>query len=681
MAAIFDDMKDNLLIWIDDLLGFAKSEDDLLHQLTRVLERCRERNVKLNPGKCTLFARELKWCGRIYSRDGVRHDPERIEALTTMSRPRTVKELQQFLWAANWMRTHIPGYPCIIRPLQDIIDRANDELKRIRSATPSSITLDALGWSDQHNKSFTDIRFALIQHVQLAYPKSNYQTCLFTDASETAWAAVITQIPLEDIDLPVCDQRHEPLAFYGKRFAGSELRWSTPEKEAAAIIYATERGDFLLQTSREFLLYTDHRNLTFIFSQDSEMKKHTAQKLERWALHLQGFRYQTKSIAGEDNVWADLLTRWGAGRIALSCRAARIMELDDLRVTPRQHPEFSWPTETEIRDAQRLLSRDEKIDNGVYFDEADRLWKNEDKAVLIPCHLDCKSLRLRILIIGHCASAGHRAYDVTKQMIMERFVWKKISQDIQAMCQQCLHCITTRGGKKVPRPLGEALHGHKPFDVLTMDYVTTEHDESTTRIDRLRSVRAVDVYFVTDYLYVEPVRGTDHQYKYILLLKDDFSGYVRLIPSAEATSRVATEALNQWIADFATPEYLVTDGGSHFTAEIMEELTRLRDVQHHITTAYCPWANGTVERANRTVLNVMRSILNEAQITTHNWPYLCPVVQHVINHTPSRRLNGYAPITVVTGRSPESPLDQIWDPKERQWRRIPPEGFAKYVPT
>ncbi|CEO95371.1 hypothetical protein PBRA_009637 [Plasmodiophora brassicae] len=75
----------------------------------------------------------------------------------------------------------------------------------------------------------------------------------------------------------------------------------------------------------------------------------------------------------------------------------------------------------------------------------------------------------------------------------------------------------------------------------------------------------------------------------------------------------------------------------------------------------------------------MRSVLNEAQISTHNWPYLCPVVQHVINHTPSRRLNGYAPFTVITGRSPESPLDQIWDPVERQCRRVPPEGFAKYV--
>ncbi|CEO98942.1 hypothetical protein PBRA_007056 [Plasmodiophora brassicae] len=36
IAKIFDDMKDHLLIWIDDLLGFAKTEDDLLHQLARV---------------------------------------------------------------------------------------------------------------------------------------------------------------------------------------------------------------------------------------------------------------------------------------------------------------------------------------------------------------------------------------------------------------------------------------------------------------------------------------------------------------------------------------------------------------------------------------------------------------------------------------------------------------------
>ncbi|CEO95069.1 hypothetical protein PBRA_009601 [Plasmodiophora brassicae] len=453
--SIFDDMKENLLIWIDDILGFARSEEDLLHQLTRELERCRERNLKKNPNKCTLFARELKWCGRIYSREGVRHDPERIEALTSMPRPKTANDLQQFLSAANWMRTHVPGYASIVRPLQELLDIVNEELKRIRSSSPSCVSLDALGWSDQQSKSFEDVLFALIQHIQLAFPKEDHQTCLFTDASDAAWSAVVTQIPMEDVNLPVCEQRHEPLAFYGKRFSGAEIRWPTIEKEAAAIINATQRGDFLLQTSREFLLYCDHRNLTFIFDRNSEIKKHTAQKLERWALHLQGFSLKMKEIAGTDN---------------------------------------------EIRDSQRFLSREEKIVDGVYFDEADRLWKNESKAVLIPRVYAFESWSLAI---------------------------------------------------------GQAL-------------------------------------------VIVRRKGADHKYKYILLLKDDFSGYVRLIPSAEATSRVAAEALNQWIADFATPEYLVTDGGSHFTAEVMEELTRLRDVQHHITTAY---------------------FLNEAQISTHNWPY------------------------------------------------------------
>lgn len=81
------------------------------------------------------------------------------------------------------------------------------------------------------------------------------------------------------------------------------------------------------------------------------MKKHTAQKLERWALQLQGFNYVIRAIKGEENVWADLLTRWGAGRIALTCRSTKLMELDDLRVNPMKHKQFSWPSEDNIREA------------------------------------------------------------------------------------------------------------------------------------------------------------------------------------------------------------------------------------------------------------------------------------------------------------------------------------------
>ncbi|CEP01805.1 hypothetical protein PBRA_008747 [Plasmodiophora brassicae] len=227
MVNIFDDLMDRMMVWIDDLLGFAKTEAELLELLANVFERAREVGLKFNPTKCTIFARELVWCGKIYSGNGIRHDPERIAALTSMPEPKTVKDLQQLMWAVGWMRTTIPDYPYIIEPLQEVVGRANEELKRTKS-------------------TFEKLRAVLVEHVQLAYPKKDFQTCLFTDASEFAWSAVVTQIPMEDIELPISEQRHEPLAFHGKRFDNTQLRWPIIEKEAAAIVQATTRGDFLL---------------------------------------------------------------------------------------------------------------------------------------------------------------------------------------------------------------------------------------------------------------------------------------------------------------------------------------------------------------------------------------------------------------------------------------------------
>ena len=72
------------------------------------------------------------------------------------------------------------------------------------------------------------------------------------------------------------------------------------------------RADYLLHPSAGFDLYTDHRNLKYIFNPAgvvASVPKYTAQKLERWALLLLGYQYAIHDIAGELNVWADLLSR------------------------------------------------------------------------------------------------------------------------------------------------------------------------------------------------------------------------------------------------------------------------------------------------------------------------------------------------------------------------------------
>ena len=71
--------------------------------------------------KVTLYAREVKWCGKLYSGTGVRHDPLRIRGVVERRRPETVGELMQFLLAANWMRLSLRNMVEIISSLRALL--------------------------------------------------------------------------------------------------------------------------------------------------------------------------------------------------------------------------------------------------------------------------------------------------------------------------------------------------------------------------------------------------------------------------------------------------------------------------------------------------------------------------------------------------------------------------------
>ena len=87
--------------------------------------------------------------------------------------------------------------------------------------------------------------------------------CLFTDASEYAWGAILTQIPEEDLVRPVHLQRHEPLNFLGGYFKASSFNWSILEKEAYALVESCVRLEYLLIRDKGFKIFADHKNLVF----------------------------------------------------------------------------------------------------------------------------------------------------------------------------------------------------------------------------------------------------------------------------------------------------------------------------------------------------------------------------------------------------------------------------------
>ena len=139
--------------------------------------------------------------------------------------------------------------------------------------------------------------------------------CLFTDASDHFWGAILTQVTIEEIESKTSPTiwGHEPLGFLSGEFKGAQRRWGIPDKEGFAVRIACEKFAHLLIRERGFAIFTDDRNLTYIFNPAgavSVVAKPQADRLERWAMILRCFFYQVVyHIEGESNVWADMLPR------------------------------------------------------------------------------------------------------------------------------------------------------------------------------------------------------------------------------------------------------------------------------------------------------------------------------------------------------------------------------------
>jgi len=372
MTEIFVDLLyTSLIIWIDDLLGHAPTEDGWFSTLEKTLHLANSFNLKLNIEKCNLFLREVKFCGRIFRPDGVSHDPNRVKALCAMNVPEKENELQQLLMASQWMSRSIPEYNKIVSPLQDIFELAMKNQPRRTKGVARSVRLKQFGWNVKHTLAVERLKLALANIIQLSYPDEEMIQCVFCDASYNCSSGMVTQIPAEDSDKSVSQQRHELLGFVGHRFNGSELNWATVDKEAFAIVDTLRKLTYVLHMPRPFRIYTDHRNLISIYN-PKKCSKQSAERLIRWGVEIREFNFTIHHIPGEDNVWADLLSRWGAVKeMALSrigvravttipeSQANNSFQLEDpmaqFRIQPLAPEKFVWPDVAEIANEQRMF--------------------------------------------------------------------------------------------------------------------------------------------------------------------------------------------------------------------------------------------------------------------------------------------------------------------------------------
>jgi transposase InsO family protein len=86
-----------------------------------------------------------------------------------------------------------------------------------------------------------------------------------------------------------------------------------------------------------------------------------------------------------------------------------------------------------------------------------------------------------------------------------------------------------------------------------------------------------------DFLYIRLSR--DGKYQYLLLLRNDLSGYIWLVPYRTADAAANVDALMRWFAVFGAVLLWISDRGSHFKSEAVRRVQNELKAKHHFTTA------------------------------------------------------------------------------------------------
>lgn len=144
--------------------------------------------------------------------------------------------------------------------------------------------------------------------------------------------------------MPIQRENHEPLAFLSGSFKRLSFRWSTPGKESFDIVKSITSLDYLLLRLERFWLFADHK-MVYILNpthHNTSVQKHVVGKIDLWALSR--FRFTIVHITGEENVWADLLWRWGGSNQTPEPQTVSLIVIFTARMASDLDLDFLWPS-------------------------------------------------------------------------------------------------------------------------------------------------------------------------------------------------------------------------------------------------------------------------------------------------------------------------------------------------
>lgn len=210
MSHLFQDIEDVEVI-VDDLVVWGEDVEQHDARLRQVLDRCRECNLKLNQEKCHFHVSEVRYVDHVLSADGVKPDPQKVEAINAMPVPVNREELQRFLGVVTYLSKFIPNLSQKSAPLRQLLQKDVE-----------------WSWGQAEDDAFTSLKTAISSAPVLKFFDPGEPVTLSVDASSKGVGAVILQ-------------NDRPVAYASKALTLSQKNYAQIEKEMWVIVFGYER--------------------------------------------------------------------------------------------------------------------------------------------------------------------------------------------------------------------------------------------------------------------------------------------------------------------------------------------------------------------------------------------------------------------------------------------------------
>ena len=610
-----DDQDGGNIILVDDIGGFARSEDKIKTMVKTFFRRCREYNIKLNPSKFQ-FGKQIHFGGLIMSEKGLIPDDKRMTAMRDFPRPKTKKQVSSFLGTA----TSLAAFTSTL--LQDC--------KELRNLTKKDTPFK---WENKHEAEFQTIKErlsdpALLHHYEPGMP-------IAIDIDTSVDGVGYTCYSYDPNKGPPGPQNAKLIRCGSGMAKESWRRYSVIELESTGCLLAARRLQHYLTNNKEAIIRNDH--LPFVQAYNNRDLSEVSPRLRRifmelrdlgiqilWCpaaemAHSDGFSRNPVDSAeslGPDPI-DDKFHRNEKGNVNNIVEDEDIDdESEDTTLEEADDPLYNslyQASEQHEGYTQAIAELEKKEDvnwktvpTGAYQKQLKDIWNNisisqnsrgqklmvlDNQRYIVPP--PAVEEVLEVIDVTHCGFPKALGFATA------RYWFPNMKQIIEKQTARCMTCqIFSRA-----KPQEDVLPPHpdqdpdEPFQVIFTDEFSFES-------------------------------------KNYLVVVCALTGYSRIYHlSGKRTAQAIIKILKQFCLDYGFPAWLGTDGAKIFTSYEFQDFLKQNKIRHRLSSPMHAQSSGRHEERVSAYKQMLKKLKYEDKLTEAEarWRW------ELINNLPSKR--------------------------------------------